>query len=502
MSKKLKIVVDRIKHNTSRWMNSGFFLGFILITNIGMISNPKSILNINEDWSPITHVPSAVATRWTKILPDSSNHLQAFWAAANQDDSSNPYQAEYHSILHSSSDEGFAWSVPIDILYDNHSIDGLSATRVGDTFHIFWNSDCLHHSQAHLRDIDRPRVWMEAKKCVAPRANIDSLHAITDKNNNTIHLTYSTGSELKYLFSQDNGKSWSFPGLVSGSLRSTEGSTFINPILAVSPNGTLYIVWTVLGSRSLNDSRPFGVYFTRSLDGGKTWLSPPPIAEGNEGQASIIASNDGLVHVIWNSSVGVSKRFHRWSDDGGISWSNKEEVLSGVQAGFTGPPGLATGTNDTAIALLGTDSGVRFTSWEQGNWASPVDLGSLADGETWTTDIVLISEDRICAYWNAYKAQTAGFSVTCKGEFPVDFTENANDPTIEIGTPPIQALSANYTQEINSPTPHPNKLETIVPVNSSMSVNLSTSSTFPLIVSVGLVFLVMLLVFFIRTKRL
>lgn len=480
-------------------MNSSTLNHFLVIITLAINTIFPSI-NSDISWSPTVLITSKEAMRWTKIIADNTSLLHAFWVSPIRGDTTNVYTAQYHSIFLANSNGNNQWSEPTNIIFDARPINGLSVVSVGNTYHVFWNSDCIHHSYVDLKDINNPWKWLSTETCIASPSYPESFDVAVDQNNNDIILVYSTGSVLKIQSSSDNGVDWSFPVTVAEATDVKGAIAATYPKVTISTDGILLIVWTAVSSEMHNNSDLLGVFFTRSTDGGKTWLSPPyQIGDAGEGQANIIALDKTQVHVIWNSRVGTSERFHRWSADNGSTWSDKEIILNRVQGGYTGIPGLISDQNNQVLTLLGTDSGVRFMTWINGKWTQPVNFGSTHDGETWTTGLVWSGMDKVCAYWNASRP-VMRIAITCKGKtsesLPTITYSNRNESAL----PKIKPTLPDSTLMAKSSTPKQNNLSQYSSINSSDQ--LTTSLSFPLIVSGGLVnlFLFLFLFFVIRGR--
>jgi hypothetical protein len=78
----------------------------------------------------------------------------------------------------------------------------------------------------------------------------------------------------------------------------------------------------------------------------------------------------GDVHLTWHQYSGV--RLHRWSSDGGETWSEKETVFPGLRAAFNGVVDMAF---DSAGAMhaVAAEGGVWYRRWMGASWA-PVQL--------------------------------------------------------------------------------------------------------------------------------
>lgn len=127
------------------------------------------------------------------------------------------------------------------------------------------------------------------------------------------------------------------PGSADGSTHDTGNEHFL---AFDGPDGSLMAVWTQSTIEGKSDQR---IVFSRSTNGGLSWISPRTIAGANadaatgKGMASWgfpLVSNKGRIYVLYNKHVGVNDIFSHttglmagiYSDDNGATWSNEELI--------------------------------------------------------------------------------------------------------------------------------------------------------------------------------
>ena len=177
-------------------------------------------------------------------------------------------------------------------------------------------------------------------------------------------------SPIAFVYSSDDGATFSAPALISGNVLYDQGS---RPI--VGPDGTVYVFWE--GSTRLATFS--STYMVKSMDGGVTWSKPVAIAtltdiippsntvfRVNSFPAAAVGP-DGTLYATWNTEVNntmasaiytadpscayfiagtakANKFCHSsvvWSSssDGGASWSVPMPAFPGMEAAARTPDG-------------------------------------------------------------------------------------------------------------------------------------------------------------------
>jgi hypothetical protein len=122
-----------------------------------------------------------------------------------------------------------------------------------------------------------------------------------------------------YLIQSDNlGETWSLPVKVFDAV--SEGWEMVDqPRLTVSGDGALHLLltrYTLLG-----EPQPVELYYSRSEDGGNTWIPAETVSE-QPVQWSEIVAYQNTVHRFWQEQTGVSALTnHQSSTDAGFTWS-------------------------------------------------------------------------------------------------------------------------------------------------------------------------------------
>ncbi len=310
--------------------------------------------------SPQIERPVAVADRY------GGAHL--FWWGLTM----NQEKDEPTGILYSYWD-GQQWSVPVDVLvspnrerafFPEVAIDSL------DTIHVVWGGARLYYSSVPLGKADNPTSW-SAPLSIGDDKSVASTSSIAVDSEDNLHVVFSeAGRDVYHLVSFDHGRSWHRSAAVSSV---PQNVTTLMPHLAVDGKNCVHVTWSQAALP--NAYPPDGVFYSRSCDAGENWTEPVQLAGQNYGESNILVDQNQLIHVVYNGRVGVGGRYHRWSRDGGESWSDVVEIISPQDspAGLTGEP-CVVGDAMGHIHFIGADA--LYSVWDGEKWSRFVSLRS------------------------------------------------------------------------------------------------------------------------------
>lgn len=269
------------------------------------------------------------------------------------------------------------WSAPVDVIANKSNttlIMRLSAAVQNnpDILHVLWIdeyiSGVLNYSRVDLSNASDPRAWINPVPIAIGVEN----GSIDVDDNGILHVAYGVsgiGSSevlINYIFSADNGISWSPPVRIF-SIRVPFPSDPITN-LDVDDKGRIHVGISIR-------SQAYGEYseigYLRSLDGGSDWsdyrliddigtafqgvnLLTPYAFEGDE------------IHLTWHDP----RRMHQWSQDGGSTWSDPVEIMP-LGAAFGGSNGLTKDSKGTIYVVTAENGGVFSASWEGSRWGIP-----------------------------------------------------------------------------------------------------------------------------------
>lgn len=167
-------------------------------------------------------------------------------------------------------------------------------------------------------------------------------------------------SDLYFNRSLDGGATWLDQDVWLTSVRPTLAAA-TGPILRADRSGRLYLLW--------NDFREtrYGLYFTRSLNRGTTWLPEAIRLDRHQEPAitwapSLANDDDGHVYVAWWEGAGPNEgtiRFRR-SADYGATW--QEEQILDPKLGKEGPrfPVLKVDGDGVVYLVWSSDRGGNY----------------------------------------------------------------------------------------------------------------------------------------------
>ena len=337
------------------------WLGLVLMLGLSFqYSNPRVLAQSNPgNWSqPVKITDGQKEISEPTIVADAMGIVHLFWAQ--------PYKEQRHLIYYTRWD-GTAWTEIVDVIaMDLAGAPSAAIDKLGN-LHLIWRGDGgrLFHSWAPYQSAGSARGWSQ------PSAFADAnMHAqITCDQEGKLHIAFPgpESSGLYYMVSWDSGLSWSVPIKVSPPSSESSSVDFVR--LAVGLNGWIHVVWSEF--QFPEGWPPVGVFYARSIDGGKTWSDIVQLGGPDYDQINVALVNENSIHVAWNGMVGIGGRYHRGSSDGGQIWSEMVEVTPKGFGGTEGVPQLVVDALGT-VHLLTTHSGcVWYSTWQDKYWSIP-----------------------------------------------------------------------------------------------------------------------------------
>ncbi|MDX1614005.1 MAG: sialidase family protein [Candidatus Promineifilaceae bacterium] len=311
-----------------------------------------------------------------EVVSDREGTVHVFWSAQPPDDS---VGSRIDSIYTVRLADGL-WSSAVDILVSpegrvarNHSV----AVDNDGYLHIAWSGgNAIYYSQAHVsRSLD-PSAWTEPYLLSGGQNHLEPDIAVGNAGQVYVVWTQS-GSGLRLAISGDGGRSWDGPRTIFEAPGGSELARWGR--LSVDAAGRLHVGLTHVVSNSSEEgpSELNHLYYLRSDDGGLSWTSPFRVeTEPDYGELNLTTFGD-TVHLVYNGRAYLEGRYHRWSSDGGVTWSPAETIVapdsgeSAGQGGLNGFPALVVDRQGTLHVVASADAGVFYLYLQNGNWSQP-----------------------------------------------------------------------------------------------------------------------------------
>lgn len=347
---------------------------------LGMLflgSIPKTTFNSSGDWRPPTKISNNEQAMLPRIVSDGRGFVHAVWSG-----DSNPRPGAPGDTIYYSRWDGGGWSTPVDVLVSpGFAIATRPALAVDstDTVYVAWQSggDILF-SASHAENALSAHGWSQPEAILegAPLLYFVDLQA---SDQGVLHIAYIRESNgelvVSHARSENGGVVWSGPTTVS--IGNPEAAP-LNPRITLRCNDAVHIVWSEVQYPAAWP--PVGVYYSRSVDGGRTWTDPYQLAGYGYGNANVVVSPDGAVHALWSGTHGYVGRYHRWSADGGDSWTEIER-LPGIDDSFgQGFPEMVFDEQGTMHVVAGVET-QSYLTWHDGSWTDPEVLAEVESDE-------------------------------------------------------------------------------------------------------------------------
>ncbi len=243
----------------------------------------------------------------------------------------------------------------------------------------------IYFSRAVADRASSETEWIDPVLLPAPQPTGSWPDIVVDENGNinvayTIQLNEDRGIYL--VRSTDNGDTWSEPILLFDGLVN-RWQKVGRPHLGITLDGHMHMTWT----RDVPDSSStLALVYARSEDNGRSWTDPEIVTEETSVWSDIVGIGDRSVHRVWlGLSDTRNLLWHQVSFDNGLSWSEPNRVSD--PATESGPSALIVDANRTAhlVQLAETNEAELLLNewiWDGERWQQgvPLDLGLRAVG--------------------------------------------------------------------------------------------------------------------------
>jgi hypothetical protein len=252
-----------------------------------------------------------------------------------------------------------------------------------------------------FRSTDQGRSWAIRRKLTddSVQSSSPSVAAATGGH---VYMAWSNDMpkghkyyQIHFSHSTDNGNTWSTPAKLAGDT----STKCYNPQLAVRDSGDLCLIWS-----EKHAADDWKIHFTRSTDGGSTWLRPSTVASGDSiGSPRIALAQGRDIYVAWfDRSTGNGDIFLSRSRDNGEHWEAVKSVPNNMNESIS--PALAVGPGGRIHLAWTEDAGENSEifltrSLDGGNsWYVPVNVSG-SEGYSRRPDIALDESGNLCIVW-------------------------------------------------------------------------------------------------------
>lgn len=337
-----------------------------------------------SDWTPPLELFETTGrASEPELVVDAAGVVHVFWAYGSPEDEA---AGDGQSLYYTRRQQG-VWSEPVDVLVSPGGRGARMPAVALDHhsyLHVAWSGgDTIYTSRAYAPAAIAPQSWSEP---IAFTLYVAAFEPAIVTAGNHIYLLWTEASNgLVFARSTDGGQRWSAPQTIFAAPGAQELARWGR--LAVDDAGRLHVAVSLARSNDTAAARrdPIYIYYLRSEDGGDAWTDPWLITpEPDFGEATVVTWGVNDVHLLWNGRAGTHGRYHRWSVDGGQSWSEVETIMPpGPPLGLGGltgfPAALLDARGDLHLAST-ADPQNYYMRWRNGVWTDPVVISAGVDG--------------------------------------------------------------------------------------------------------------------------
>ncbi len=361
-------------------------LATLTIIGIFLTWSPRDSASGSDisSWSVPIDLADEISTGWQpRAAADQAGNVHVVWSAWTGQvppDWRDQTDAIFYSWWN-----GKHWSTPVDILIspDDESMYAWNLQVASDgSIILVWKTATAtgyvqNISVSKVGQAENAQNWKTILSI--PYADMGTV-AIDSLSGDWYYVYIRESTDLLIQTSKDQGLSWSNPFTIWNSLDQA-GSVLGETRVVADRQGQIHVVWQE--NNAEYDWNPTAVWYARGVNiGGMPSFQIREVArrknqnDSTKGWISICLGNDKQIHLVWSGGTGSREgRFHQWSPDGGITWSEAEPILLGL-SGMTQWHGLAVDSSGT-LHLLTTAFGLsdglttaRYAFWKNGQWSA------------------------------------------------------------------------------------------------------------------------------------
>ena len=331
---------------------------------------------IESGWKTLEEADSSMFKMASpKIQHGDDDRVHLFWTQSESQDPSSLGKEIFYSVRQENQ-----WSPSTAILSSpagKAEEVSVAMNPAGQLF-VVWSGGHggeIFFSQADSDQAFVASSWSEPTELPAPVQVGSSPDILVDHIDN-LHAAYAVPLNeqrgIYYTNSYDLGQTWIDPVQVFDA-QGADWDMVDSPILSITENGDLYIIWTRYSLPS--GVGPLELYYAKSQDSGETWSAPELVVEGPVVWSQIIGTGDNTIQRVWQQeSISGSTLWHEQSTDGGITWERIAPVS--IFGEILGDPSLSSDSAGRVHLLLVVRSGID--SYFLQHW--------VFDGQSWTSE--------------------------------------------------------------------------------------------------------------------
>ena len=317
------------------------------------------------------------------LIADKSGNFHAFWVQpyVTPGITSTVSTIVSQPVIYYSQLQAGKWLQPMTILHSSiTNVGQLSVTmdETGDLLLVWTEADTgnIMFSWANASVANISSEWSDP--VALPSLRFENISPfILAGNNGKIYVVYTIPlNEDRGIYltqSEDNGSSWSQPVQIFNGV--TAGSQLVDqPKLAITSDGVIHVIWKQ--SAVIGDNNLPRLYYSRSLDGGKTWADPAVMVDGDTSWAQILGFGN-LAQRIWQAGEnGQSILWLQTSTDGGLDWSQPAS-FSNFGGNLSLPDLIGDNIRQPNLFFVANDlSGdqiLKHLTWDGKGWSAQED---------------------------------------------------------------------------------------------------------------------------------
>jgi hypothetical protein len=331
-------------------------------------------------WSSSLNISNTPGvSRFVRVAADPAGNLHVVWSE-NVDTAPGAWG---NAIYYVQQVDG-RWSQPIDIVFQGQGtahLPDIAADSRG-YLHLVWTDNVhLYHMRAQWDQAVSANTWSRPKMISLPQAeSVYWSDVLVDGD--TIHVAWSGAPQgelwdIYYTRSTDGGETWAKPVNVTEMPDVME----TRPRLAVSQEGVVYLAW---GQNQADDYVLGPIMFSWS-NNGREWMNPQVGSpfDGWTDIAMFTLDQVGRLHQTWQQGVsGVmfvlddvnQGLYHRWSGDGGQTWSEPTKIAHGWSYLDVAVDSASQLHLVWQEQLPGESKDVCYASWNGLTWSTPLPI--------------------------------------------------------------------------------------------------------------------------------